>query len=103
MLVHREVKFVTLRPMLLLLLVLLLLNKIHGFTLRFIFKCLKNEGGKQEGEDACTLGCPAKTCFLKNQKTQPVFVVFGSCFEGSQKDFQFKQLLGGAQDLQKSD
>ena len=41
--------------------------------------------------------------FLENQKAQPIPVVFGGWFEGSQKDFWFEQVLGGAQDRQKSD
>ena len=44
----------------------------------------------------CALGCPSKTCFFENQKVQPNPVVFGYWFEGSQKDFWFWQLLGGA-------
>ena len=48
------------------------------------------------------LGCPTKTCFFEIKKTQPTPVVFGWYVEGSQKDFWFRQLLGGAQGRQKS-
>ena len=41
--------------------------------------------------------------FLKIKKTQPIFGYFGGWFEGFQKDFWFEQVLGGAQDRQKSD
>ena len=33
------------------------------------------------------LGCPSQTCFFENQNSQPIPVVFGGWFEGSQKDF----------------
>ena len=41
--------------------------------------------------------------FFENQNSQPIPVVFGGWFEGSQKDFWFGQVLGGAQGCQKSD
>ena len=46
------------------------------------------------------VGCPSKTCFLENKKAQPIPVVFGGWFEGSQKDFWFWQVLWGAQGCQ---
>ena len=49
------------------------------------------------------LGCPSLTFFFENKKVQPIFVVFGGWFKGSQKDFWFGQVLGGAQGCQKSD
>ena len=33
------------------------------------------------------IGCPSQTCLFKNQNSQPIPVVFGGWFEGSQKDF----------------
>ena len=50
-----------------------------------------------------SLGCPSQTCFFKNQWVQPILMVFGGWLEGSQKDFWFGQVLGGAQGRQKSD
>ena len=34
-----------------------------------------------------SVGCPSQTCFLKNQNSQPIPVVFGGCLEEPQKDF----------------
>ena len=44
-----------------------------------------------------------RNMFFENKKVQPIFVVFGGWFKGSQKDFWFGQVLGGAQGCQKSD
>ena len=37
----------------------------------------------------CTVGCPSQTCFFENQNSQPIPMVFGGWFEGSQEDFWF--------------
>ena len=50
-----------------------------------------------------TLGCPSLTYFFENKKVQPIFVVFGGWLKGSQNDFLFGQVLGGAQGCQESD
>ena len=51
------------------------------------------------GGDMCNMHCEvrwgdsAKHLFFENKKAQPISVVFGGRFEGSQKDFLFEQLF----------